>query len=127
MKKSIRKDDVEALTKILSQHRPNLSLELGTGTGKSTEILARYSNRVISLEQNPAFIELARRKILPELQEKIEFRLSEVAVYPVTKYLHGLGYKELPLQNFDFVLIDGPGEYHEGEWRLNSRIATYSG
>jgi len=113
MQKAIRKDDVKVLTKILSKSRPALSLELGTGTGKSTEILARYSNQVITLEQDQKFIELAKQNIAPDLQGKIDFVLSDIAVYPINKYLHGVGYVNLPLRNFDFILIDGPGKYLE--------------
>lgn len=113
MLKAIRGDDVKALTKILSKTRPNLSLELGTGTGKSTEILAKYSDKVITLEQSQEFIDLAKKNISPELQKKIEFVLSDIEVQPLNKYLYYGTYKNLPLKAFDFVLIDGPGEYSE--------------
>ena len=97
------------------------ALELGTGIGAAAAIMAlavEDSGKVTTIEQKKECLEIAKKLIPDNLQQKISFHLSEPCTFtsPILKQGERIsGYKNLPVERgpFDFVLVDGPGSFWE--------------
>jgi len=68
-------------------------LELGTGAGQSTKILANYANILITMDDKLACIEYT--------QNRLSYKNN-------IKYILGYDPKDIPDIKFDLVFIDGP-------------------
>lgn len=83
----------EHLEKMLYKLQPKCALEFGTGHGVATDIIARYSDFVVTHEAHSEFIEISKQKL--KHHDNIEFR-------------HGYFEYYADYYKYDFVFIDGP-------------------
>ena len=113
----------EALTlfNLVKARDPKNILELGTGIGASTAVLAlaAKNGKVTSVEQYKKCVSIANEIIPVDLKCKITLIYSEPVVsqnLKISKYYYFSGYKNLPVSNgpFDFVIMDGPGGFELG-------------
>ena len=67
------------LKKMASQSAYPLSLEIGCGAGVGAEVIAEQfgAEKVIALDIDPDQIELAKKNLMPEVIEKIEFKVED--------------------------------------------------
>ena len=67
------------LKKMGSQRVYPLSLEIGCGAGIGAQVIAEQfgAHRVIATDIDPEQIEKAKRNLMPELNEKIEFKVED--------------------------------------------------
>lgn len=104
------------LHEYLAKLQPKHILELGTGIGCSTEIMAFScpNTSIYTIEQNPKCIAIAKTLIAERLQQQIYFRHAKVAalkpIYEVSPFVHFLAYHTpFDWRNYDFIFVDGPG------------------
>lgn len=87
-------DDVaETLIKELSVTKPKEALELGTGSGKSTAIIAQYSKNVTTIERIQKYQHIAR---------------SYLRNFKNINYILGYGNDNIYKKKYDFIFVDGP-------------------
>ena len=111
-------NSVVKLYKFLKRVQPKHILELGTGIGCSTEIMAFTcpNASIYTVEQNPKCIKIAKKLIPERFQERIYFKESQVAVlkpiYEVNPFMYWAGYHtSYDWRNYDFIYVDGPGPF----------------
>lgn len=102
----------------LKEFQPKFILELGTGIGCSTEIMAFTcpESSIYTLEQNPRCIEIAKKMIPDALKDRIYFKYVKPAVMkPIfqvnpNQYFacYSTPYDRI---DYDFIYIDGPGPF----------------
>jgi len=117
----IGKDDALILYKLIKKFNPKSVLDLGTGIGASTAVIAlalESGGRITTVEQFEKCVKIAKELIPETLKGKISFVHREPHAFKndkISKYLYFSGYKNLPIQfaPFDFVVIDGPGAWLE--------------
>ena len=106
--------DYETLGTYIRANKNKRVLELGGGVGCLTALISNSmeaDGHVHSVEAFPKCTALAKRLIPEELQHKITFHTQPVAVCSI-RGIHDrnfLTYKELPEDDYDLVVIDGPG------------------
>lgn len=93
---------------------PKQILELGTGIGCSTAIMAFTcpDARIYTVEQNQKCIDIAKKLIPATLQERIYFRQANVQIVTVPQvnpFIHWSMYNDFDWIDYDFILVDGPG------------------
>lgn len=100
----------------LKELQPKHILELGTGIGCSTEVMAFTcpNASIYTIEQNQKCIELAKTLIPEKTQERIYFKHIPAGVlrpiFEVNPFVNFLAYgARYDWQDYDFILIDGPG------------------
>ena len=73
-------DEAGYVQSLLSRHGVSGGrlLELGCGTGKHAEQLARLGYCVNGIDRSPAMVDLARRRIPAELRDELEFAVGDV-------------------------------------------------
>lgn len=121
----IGKNDAIALYEMVKTYRPKNILELGTGIGAATAIMALASDmqtKITTVEQFQKCVDIARDLTPKELQKKITFVYAPPYAFRdnrVSEYQFFSGFKMLPTDKgpFDFLLIDGPGF-----WVENNRL-----
>lgn len=105
------------LSETVKKYNPKHILELGTGIGCSTAVLAFSSEASIyTVEQNQKCIDIAKKLIPQTLQERIYFRkatVQAVTVPQVNPFVSWSMYDEFDLLKggYDFILVDGPGPW----------------
>ena len=94
------------LKKMGSQSAYPLSLEIGCGAGVGAEVIAEQfgAQKVIAADIDPEQIELARKNLIPELKEKIEFKVEDAMAL------------DEPDETFDAVFSFGV-LHHMEDWR----------
>ena len=103
------------LYELIKQYQPQQVLELGTGIGCSTAIMASAldNGHIMTIDQSQKCIELAKQLIPFELKQNITFEYSPATVVkPITDIdpFHGWSaYMSFSWIDWDFVVIDGPG------------------
>ena len=123
---AIAENDVLQLYRLVLTNKPEHVLELGTGIGLSTAVVALALKKlgrgqVVSLEQLPKCIEIANALIdraLKPFVKIIHTRPTIFRIEAISKWIYFCGYdwKPMPDQQFDFVFIDGPsGWIQDGE------------
>ena len=105
------------LSETVKKYNPKHILELGTGIGCSTAVLAFSSEASIyTVEQNQKCIEIAKKLIPATLQERIYFRKATPRVFiapQVNPYVSWSCFEEFDVLKggYDFILVDGPGPW----------------
>ena len=99
----------------LIKFRPKYVLECGSGI--SSFVIARalqenYKNSKIkalcvSMEENSEYHEDIKKNFPPDLNQYVDFRLSS-RIEKKYSYYCGVGYKDIPKFDYEFVFIDGP-------------------
>ena len=94
------------LKKMGSQSSYPLSLEIGCGAGVGAEVIAEQfgAKKVVATDIDPEQIELARKNLIPELKEKIEFKVEDAMAL------------DEPDETFDAVFSFGV-LHHMEDWR----------
>ena len=94
------------LKKMGSQSAYPLSLEIGCGAGVGAEVIAEQfgAKKVIAADVDPEQIKLAQKNLLPELNEKIEFKVEDAMAL------------DEPDETFDAVFSFGV-LHHMEDWR----------
>ncbi len=112
-------DDYQKLHQLLAELKPGRILELGTGIGAMTAIMAAAAPeaRVDTVEQFEKCIRIAKQLVPAQLQERITFHYAVPGVFRVEAIKHQTfqRYEKLPEGDFDLVVIDGPGPYLDGD------------
>ncbi len=105
---------------MVRKKRPRRILELGTGIGTATAVLALASPDadIISFEQEEKCVAIARKIIPHHLQSRVTVLYSPLFVFSlpaISPYLFFSGYRDISLTEdfFDFVVIDGPASWME--------------
>jgi len=113
----MRPSSAKALCEYVKSKKPKKVLDLGTGIGCTSALLASLGAEVHTVEQNEKCIEVARGIIPEELQEKITFYHKKAIVWESKEIPHLAfsAYEELPEGDYDMWLVDGPGPWQEGE------------
>lgn len=107
--------EVLTLIRILKQYKPNHILELGTGIGCSTELMAFTlpEASIYTVEQNQRCIDIAKTMIPDSMHERIYFKHAKVGIlkplFEISPWQYWLSYTAFDWRNPDFILIDGPG------------------
>lgn len=108
-------DDFQKLHDLLGEIKPKRILELGTGIGAMTAILAAAAPEatINTVEQFDKCVQIAKELIPAELQERITFHQETPGIFRVAPIKHQVfqRYEKLPEGEFDFVVIDGPGPF----------------
>lgn len=68
---------VAIMTQLLNLKENEKILEIGTGSGFQTAILAQFSNRVYTIERNPELGDAARKKLRDMGYDNIVFRIGD--------------------------------------------------
>ncbi|MEK7612054.1 MAG: hypothetical protein AAB407_01810 [Patescibacteria group bacterium] len=126
---TISKEDVLRLYKLIRRDKPKKILELGTGVGLSSAVMAsalreNTVGNILSLEQSLKCIRIANELIPQELQSFIDIKHVKPAVFKistVSEFEYFCGYDWMPSKDslFDFILVDGPAA-----WIQNKKLVT---
>lgn len=120
---TIAENDVIRLYQLILRYKPRNILELGTGVGLSTAVMALAlgkigEGRITSLEQLGKCIAIANTLIDPELKNFVRiiearpiiFRINQISPW---LYFCGYDWHPPPGVEFDFMLVDGPSGWIE--------------
>ena len=102
--------------KVIKKYKPKILLESGTGT--STIVLAEtlkqlirkdpdYKPKLISMESIPEWYDMAVKLLPEEYKDIVEIRLGKREKYEYAMF-RGYSHSNIPLQNYDFIFLDGP-------------------
>ena len=108
--------DYEKLHDLIQSRKPKQILEIGTGIGAATALLAKYSDAQIdTVEQFEKCITIAKDLIPLELQSRINFYQSPCEVFQMEgiPFVFLQRHLTLPVGDYDLVVIDGPGPYKD--------------
>lgn len=113
--------DALNLSTLIKRLRPKRVLELGTGIGASTAIIAHelpQGSTLTTMEQTEKCVTIARALIPQELQKKMLVVYSAPRAFSIpglSPYLFFSGYGAIPTERgpFDLVFVDGPSGWYE--------------
>lgn len=108
--------DYWTLYNYVRQNKPSQILECGTGVTTIVMAYALMENerkglpkgRLISMENDEKWFDLAIKLLPKEMNGVAEIMLSEKAEYCYSIF-RGVGYRDIPELDYDFVFVDGPG------------------
>lgn len=123
----IGKNDAVKLFKLVKKYDPKNILELGSGIGASTAVLALAmgnGGKITTMEQYEKCINIAKTLIPENLKNKINFIYSPAESWQdrrFSTYQHFSIYKNIPAdsESFDMVLVDGPDFWVENSELVN--------
>ena len=116
---TVGQGDAYNLARFIVENKPQNILDLGTGIGTSAAVMKfmSHESNVVSVEQSKKCVDLAE-SLVPAYSghgvnivhcEPEYFTLDEIPEVSLA------GYKDLPAGKWDFVVIDGPGDFlHNG-------------
>ena len=119
--------EARTLYDIIKKYQPSQILELGTGIGCSTMVMATAleNGRIMTIEQSKKCINIAKEMIPFELKQMIQFEYSPATVikpiYDIDPFRGWSAYLNFPWVNWDFIMIDGPSPFmiaHKGVQHL---------
>lgn len=106
-------NDAFNLARFVIESAPKRILDLGTGIGLSSAVLKKTAPEaeVVTIEQFPKCIQIARDLMQSSGINGVDFRHSNIEKFEVPGISNHtlIGYKELPEGKWDMVVIDGPG------------------
>jgi SAM-dependent methyltransferase len=118
----IGEDDAVNLYRLLLHAKPQRILELGTGIGAGTAVMAEALKRlgqghIVSIEQSSHCVAVAR-DLLGPLGSRVSLIQAPPIIFKieqVSRWTYFCGYDWLPQpeERFDFVCLDGPGAWLE--------------
>lgn len=116
----LRPASVQALYEIVKTNDIKNVLELGTGVGLSTAVIALALEQkgakdytITTVEQKEKCVALAKELIPEELRKSIKFHLIEPVLWEDKEFagLKFANFKEIPEGNYDLIVVDGPGPF----------------
>ena len=106
-------DDCERLQGYVREYKPKEILDLGSGIGASTYILAEASEdgKILAIEQSEKCIRVAKELMPSQFLSRITFEHHPAIVFQIDKmpFEYFSGFQDLPQGDWDMVIIDGPG------------------
>ena len=75
----------QAILALLKDFKPRSVLDLGTGTGRMLELLARDATRAVGVDQSPAMLALARERIAQAGLGQAQLRQGDIYAPPVER------------------------------------------
>lgn len=110
-------DNALRLTQFVKGRNIKNVLELGTGIGCSASVLALAlpEAKIHTVEQFDKCIKIANDLIPVELKKNITIYKSDVVVWqtPENPYQNLMNFKDIPVNDYDLILVDGPGPFLE--------------
>jgi protein-L-isoaspartate O-methyltransferase len=103
--------DYLTLTKVISDNNIKNVLELGTGIGASTAVMALAGANVTTVEQYDKCVTIAKELIPKDLQERIKFYREDLEVFQPIPFQYFQRFKKLPVGDYDLIVIDGSGPF----------------
>lgn len=98
---------LEAMETRLAELKPGLAVE--SGSGESTLVLARHSQKVISLEHVPSWVKHVHRRFTTETQPSDHVQVVRARIVAVDTPAGPLPWYNYTFPDgIDFALIDGP-------------------
>ncbi len=102
-------------------------LDLGTGIGASAAIMALALKtkgvdfKIITIEQSQKCFDLAQDLMPEELKQYVEFHLIDPVMWDNKSIPYDFFsiFTKLPENQWDFIVVDGPGPFLQEEWYLD--------
>jgi len=110
--------NAETLYNLIKSNPVKKILDLGTGIGLSASTIALAMEEkkepdyeIHTVEQKEKCHRLAQELVPEELKKNIKFYLSKFTIWQTDKipYQYFSTYESLPENDYDFILVDGPG------------------
>lgn len=120
----IGQQDAWILYQLIQKYPIKKVLDLGTGIGCSASVMAQAlldkgekDFKITGIEQFEKCAKLAEKYIPEDLKKFIDVKLIPTEVWHSSNipYLSFSTYKEIPKDEYDLILVDGPGMWQEGE------------
>lgn len=117
-------DNAKDLFEFITKHDIKKVLDLGTGIGVSASVVALALQekgitdyKIDTIEQYPKCVTLANDLIPDELKKNMSIIQSDVVVWNSEKMPHLplSTYRELPEEQYDLIINDGPAPFIENE------------
>lgn len=116
-------DNVRALYKFVRENKVKKMLDLGTGIGVSASVMSLAlkdggrDGHIDSIEQFDKCVKIANEMIPKELMENITIHQvnAEAWEYEKIPYTYFSIYETLPKEDYDLIVVDGPGLWEEGD------------
>jgi hypothetical protein len=107
--------DYLVLYEHVRRFKPKFILECGTGVSTVVMSHALFENekdgyergKIVSLEENQWYFDHAKSIFPKEYDHYVEFVLRDVTTKE-EGFFHGVGYKDIPKYDYEFVFVDGP-------------------
>lgn len=110
--------DYYQLYEQIRKYKPKEVLECGTGVTtliiaqalKENEAITGIKGRLTSMEEHEEWLEMSKSLLPSQYESYVDFELSET-IEKTFSLFRGVGYKNIPKRDYDFVFIDGPSYY----------------
>lgn len=118
----LRSQNAQLLYKFVKENSVHRVLDLGTGIGCSTAIMAlafqdkgETNYEIHTVEQFEKCYKLSQELIPEALKKNITFHLKEPVMWQtdLIPYQYYSVFKELPIGEWNLILVDGPGPFLE--------------
>ena len=80
----------QTIIQLLGDKPVNALLDLGTGTGRMLEVLARLTNRAVGVDQSPAMLSVARCNLERAGVRNVQLRQGDIYALPVERGAYDL-------------------------------------